>query len=121
DIRELTLQSTAPAMVHEEGNLIKRAVRDLYKRDLDEILVAGEEAYETAKKLMKSLIPSHARRVKLDKEETPLFARYNVEHQIDETYSTTVRLRSGGYLVINPTEALVSIDINSGKATKGRH
>jgi ribonuclease E len=121
DIRELTLQSTAPAMVHEEGNLIKRAVRDLYKRDLDEILVAGEEAYETAKKLMKSLIPSHARRVKLDKEETPLFARYNVEHQIDETYGTTVRLRSGGYLVINPTEALVSIDINSGKATKGRH
>jgi len=121
DIRGLTLQSTAPAMVHEEGNLIKRAVRDLYKRDLDEILVAGEEAYETAKKLMKSLIPSHARRVKLDKEETPLFARYNVEHQIDETYGTNVRLRSGGYLVINPTEALVSIDINSGKATKGRH
>lgn len=121
DIRELTLQSTAPALVHEEGNLIKRAIRDLYKRDIEEILVAGEEGHQTAKKFMKTLIPSHARRVKLDKEDTPLFARYNVERQIDETYGTTVRLRSGGYLVINPTEALVSIDINSGKATKGRH
>jgi len=121
DIRELTLQSTAPALVHEEGNLIKRAIRDLYRREIDEVLVAGEEGYETAKKLMKSLIPSHARRVKLDKGDTPIFARYHVEHQIDETYSTTVSLRSGGYLVINPTEALVAIDINSGKATKGRH
>ncbi len=121
DTRELTLKSTAPAIVHEEGNLIKRSIRDLYKKEIEEILIAGEDGYNVAKKFMKTLIPSHARRVKLDKEETPLFSRYKIEEQIDETYCPNVSLPSGGYLVINPTEALISIDINSGKATTGRH
>ncbi len=121
DTRELTLQSTAPALVHEEGNLIKRSIRDLYRREIEEISIAGEAAYKTAKKFMRMLIPSHAKKVKQYKEDIPIFSKYNVERQIDETYCPNVRLKSGGYLVINPTEALISIDINSGKATKGRH
>lgn len=121
NIRELTLNSTAPALVYEEGDLIKRAIRDIYTRDIDEVLVAGDEAYKQAKDFMKLMIASHAKRVKKYDDDVPLFQRYHAEAQIDEIYSPQVSLKSGGYLVINPTEALVSIDVNSGKATTGRH
>jgi ribonuclease E len=122
DIREETLQSTAPALIHEEGNLIKRSIRDLYTRDMDDIHVEGEEGYKAAKAFMKSLMPSHARKVQLYKDETiPLFHRYQVENQLDAIHEATVGLRSGGYIVINQTEALVAIDVNSGKATRERH
>ena len=122
DIRELTLKSTAPCLVYEEGNLIKRAIRDLYSRDIDEILVEGEEGYRTAKNFMKTLMPSHTARIQLYNDPTvPLFQRFQVEAQLDEMHGPTVRLRSGGYIVINPTEALVSIDVNSGRATRERH
>lgn len=121
-IRELTLKSTAPALIYEEGNLIKRAIRDLYRREIDEVHVAGDEGYKTAKDFMRTLMPSHATRVQPYKDDSiPLFFRYQVESQIDEIHTPTVHLKSGGYIVINPTEALVSIDVNSGKATKGRH
>ncbi len=122
NIRELTLKSSAPALIYEEANLVKRAVRDYYTRDVEEILVAGEDGYKLAKDFMKMLIPSHARRVKEYRDEKiPLFHRYQVESQIAEMGSPSVTLKSGGYLVINPTEALVSIDVNSGRATKERH
>ena len=122
NIRDLTLQSNAPALVYEEADLIKRSVRDLYARDVEEIYVSGENGYKTAKDFMKMMIPSHVKKVKrYEDEQLPLFHRYQIESQIDEIGQTEVRLKSGGYLVINPTEALVSIDVNSGKATKGRH
>ncbi len=122
NIRELTLESTAPALVYEEADLIKRAVRDLYTRDIEEILVAGEKGYKTAKSFMKMMIPSHIKKVvKYEDEQLPLFNRYQIESQINEIGQPEVRLKSGGYLVINPTEALISIDVNSGKSTKGRH
>ena len=121
-IREDTLKSTAPSLINEEGNLIKRSIRDLYTRDIDDVLVAGDKAYKTAKDFMKMLVPSHAKKVKEYKDEkVPLFHRYNVEKQISEIGEISVTLKSGGYLVINPTEAMVSIDVNSGKATKERH
>jgi ribonuclease E len=121
-IRETTLQSTAPALIHEEANLIKRAIRDLYSRDMGDILVEGEEGYKAAKDFMKSLMPSHARHVKQYKAASvPLFYHYKVEGQLDAMHSSSVQLRSGGYIVINPTEALVAIDVNSGKATRERH
>lgn len=121
-IRELTLKSTAPALVHEEGQLIRRSIRDIYASEIEEIQVAGEEGYKTAKEYMKMMIPSHVKRVHhYDDEKMPLFHRYQVESQIAEMGEPTVRLRSGGYLVINPTEALVSIDVNSGRATRERH
>ncbi len=121
-IRETTLQSTAPALIHEEANLIKRAIRDLYSRDMDEILVEGEEGYKNAKDFMKNLMPSHARHVKQYKDPSvPLFYHHKVEAQLDAMHSSSVQLRSGGYIVINPTEALVAIDVNSGKATRERH
>ncbi|KAF0138725.1 MAG: ribonuclease E, partial [Rhodospirillaceae bacterium] len=121
-IREATLQSQSPALVYEEANLIKRAIRDLYTRDIDEIIVAGEEGYRLAKDFMKTLTPSHAKRVQKDKnEDAPLFHRYKVAGQIDAMHSPTVQLRSGGYVVFNQTEALVAIDVNSGKATRERH
>jgi ribonuclease E len=118
NVRDLTLSSTAPALVYEEGNLIKRAIRDLYTKDVEEIFVEGEEAYRDAKDFMKMLMPSHARNVKLYKDTRPLFSRHQVETQLDSLFSQTVTLQSGGYMVINQTEALVSIDINSGKATR---
>ena len=121
-IRETTLQSTAPAPIHEEANLIKRAIRDLYSRDMDDILVEGEEGYKAAKDFMKNLMPSHARNVKQYKDPSvPLFYHYKVEGQLDAMHSSSVQLKSGGYIVINPTEALVAIDVNSGKATRERH
>ncbi|MDY0008767.1 MAG: ribonuclease E/G, partial [Bdellovibrionales bacterium] len=111
-IREHTLKSTAPALIYEEGNLIKRAIRDLYRRDIDEVHVAGEEGFKAAKDFMRTLMPSHADRVHEYKNgDIPLFFRYQVEKQIDEIHNPTVHLKSGGYIVINPTEALVSIDV----------
>jgi len=121
-IRELTLKSTAPSMIYEEGNLIKRSIRDLYKHDIEEVHIAGERAYGTAKEFTNTLAPGGVEKVHLYQDEfIPLFSRYQVEKQIDEIHNTTVQLRSGGYIVINPTEALVAIDVNSGRATKGHH
>ncbi|WP_321391310.1 Rne/Rng family ribonuclease [Emcibacter sp.] len=117
-IRELTLKSIAPALIYEEGNLIKRSIRDLYTREIDEIFVEGEEGYKTAKTYMKLLMPSHAKKVQHYQDEIPLLQRFQVESHLDSMYNPSVQLRSGGYIVINPTEALVSIDVNSGKATK---
>jgi ribonuclease E len=117
-VRELTLTSSAPALVYEEGSLIKRAIRDLYNKDIDEVIVAGDEAYREAKDFMRMLMPSHAKAVKPYKDPQPLFARYGVEAQLDAMFSNHVTLKSGGYLVINPTEALVSIDVNSGRSTR---
>ncbi|HWG80945.1 MAG TPA: Rne/Rng family ribonuclease, partial [Stellaceae bacterium] len=122
DIRDLTLKSTAPALIYEEGNLIKRSIRDLYARDIDEVIVDGEDGHHTAKAFMKMLMPSHAKRIKPYRDPTvPLFHRYQVETQIDAIHSPVVQLRSGGYIVINPTEALVAIDVNSGRSTKERN
>lgn len=117
-VRELTLASVAPALVYEEGNLVKRSIRDLYNKDIDEVHVAGEEAYREAKDFMRMLMPSHAKSVKPYRDQTPLFASFGVESQLDAMFSSTVTLRSGGYLVINQTEALVAIDINSGRSTR---
>ena len=115
EIRDLTLRSTAPALIYEEGNLIKRSIRDLYTRDIDEVLVEGEEGYRTAKAFMKMLMPSHAKRVQPYRDpQIGLFHRFQVESQIDAIHSPIVQLRSGGYVVINQTEALVAIDVNSG-------
>jgi len=120
-IRETTLESVAPALVHEEANLIKRAIRDLYSRDIEEVLVEGEEGYRMAKQFMRMLMPSHAKRVVQYGDRIPLFHRYQVENQLDAMHSPVVHLKSGGYIVINPTEALVSIDVNSGRATRERN
>ncbi|RMB08557.1 Rne/Rng family ribonuclease [Eilatimonas milleporae] len=117
-IRELTLKSVAPALIYEEADLIRRTIRDLYSRDVDEILVEGEAGYRSAKDFMKMLMPSHAKKVQHYKDRIPLFHRYQVESQLDSMYHPVVQLRSGGYVVINPTEALISIDVNSGRATK---
>jgi len=117
-VRELTLTSMAPALVYEEGSLIKRAIRDLYNKDLDEVLVAGEDAYREAKDFMRMLMPGQSKVVKPYRDPTPIFARFGVEQQLDAMFSSHVSLKSGGYLVINPTEALVSIDVNSGRATR---
>ena len=118
NVRDLTLKSHAPALVYEEGDLIKRAIRDLYTRDVDEVLVEGERGYREAKDFMRMLMPSHAKNVQPFKERQPLFARHGVESQLDAMFDPQVRLRSGGYLVINQTEALVAIDVNSGKSTR---
>ena len=117
-VRDLTLGSTAPALVYEEGSLIKRSIRDLYNKDIDEVLVAGDDAYREAKDFMRMLMPSHAKNVKPYKEPEPIFIRYQVERQLAAMFSPQVTLRSGGYIVINQTEALVSVDVNSGKATR---
>lgn len=117
-VRTLTLQSTAPCLVYEEGSLIKRTIRDLYSKDIDELWVAGEDAYREAKDFMRMIMPSHAKNVQLYKDDQPLFSKFNVEGQLDQMFSPQVTLPSGGYLVINPTEALVSIDVNSGRSTK---
>ncbi len=122
EIRDLTLRSTAPALIYEEGNLIKRSIRDLYTRDIDEVLVEGEEGYRTAKAFMKMLMPSHAKRVQPYRDpQIGLFHRFQVESQIDLIHSPIVQLRSGGYIVINQTEALVAIDVNSGRSTRERN
>ncbi|QIE42538.1 Rne/Rng family ribonuclease [Rhodobacteraceae bacterium SC52] len=117
-IRELTLKSVAPAAIYAEGDLIKRSIRDLYNRDIDEVFVEGEAGYRIAKDFMKMIMPSHAKNVKPYAETQPLFARYQVESYLSEMFNPTVRLRSGGYIVIGVTEALVAVDVNSGKSTK---
>jgi ribonuclease E len=117
-IRETTLNSNAPACVYEEGDLIKRAIRDLYNKDVAEIVVEGDAGYQNARDFMGMLMPTHARNVKPYREPVPLFQRHHIEAQLDAMFSPTVTLRSGGYIVINQTEALVSIDVNSGRATR---
>lgn len=122
DIRELTLDSTAPALIYEEGDVIKRALRDLYDRDIEEVLVEGDDAYKAAKALMRTMIPSHAKRVqKYEDTEIPLLNRYQIDQQLDAIHEPIVQLKSGGYIVINPTEALVAIDVNSGRSTRERN
>jgi ribonuclease E len=118
EIREKTLASVAPALIHSDSDLIKRAIRDIYNRDIEEVVVEGEDGYKSAKAFMKMLMPSHARRVKAYSDPVPLFQRYGAEDQLRAMYDPMVQLKSGGYLIINPTEALVSIDINSGRSTK---
>lgn len=121
EIRETTLKATAPELIYTEGNLIKRSIRDVYNRDIDEILVEGEEAYKTAKAFMKALIPSHTKKVQPYRDPVPLFYRHKVEEQIDAMMYPMAKLPSGGSIVINTTEALVAIDVNSGRSTKERH
>ena len=118
EIRERTLGSSAPSLIHSDSDLIKRAIRDIYNREIEEVVVEGEEGHKSAKAFMKLLMPSHARRVKPYSDPVPLFQRYGAEDQLRAMYEPVVQLKSGGYLVINPTEALVSIDINSGRSTK---
>jgi len=118
EIRERTLKSTAPALIYRDSDLIKRAIRDLYHREIEEVIVEGDEGYKAAKGFMKLLMPSHVRRVHQHTDTTPLFQRYGAEDQLSAMYQPIVQLKSGGYLVINPTEALVSIDINSGRSTR---
>ncbi|MFN8828363.1 MAG: Rne/Rng family ribonuclease [Labrys sp. (in: a-proteobacteria)] len=118
NVRDLTLKSSAPTLVYEEGSLIKRSIRDLYNKDIDEVIVAGDDGYREAKDFMRMLMPSHAKNVQPYKDPAPLFQRFGVEAQLDAMFSPQVTLRSGGYIVINQTEALVSIDVNSGRATR---
>jgi ribonuclease E len=118
EIRENTIRSVAPALIHSDSDLIKRAIRDIYNREIEEVVVEGEGGYRAAKDFMKLLMPSHGKRVRQYADPVPLFQRYGAEDQLTAMYDPVVQLRSGGYLVINPTEALVSIDINSGRSTK---
>ena len=118
EIRENTIKSVAPALIHSDSDLVKRAIRDIYNRDIEEVIVEGEAGYRAAKDFMKLLMPSHAKRVRPYADPVPLFQRFGAEDQLTAMYDPVVQLRSGGYLVINPTEALVSIDINSGRSTK---
>jgi ribonuclease E len=118
EIRERTLGSSAPALIYRDSDLIKRAIRDLYHREIDEVIVEGEDGYKAARSYMKLLMPSHVKRVTNYNDPTPIFQRYGVEDQLSAMYQPLVQLKSGGYLVINPTEALVSIDINSGRSTR---
>jgi ribonuclease E len=120
DIRERTFESTAPALIYEEANLIKRTIRDVYTRDVDEVLVDGVEGHRAAHEFMRMLMPAHAKKVQLWTEGQPLFAKYQVEAQLDAMLNPIVQLRSGGYIVINQTEALVAIDVNSGRSTRER-
>ena len=117
-VRELTLKSSAPMLVYEEGSLIKRAIRDLYNKDIDEVVVAGDDGYREAKEFMRLLMPSHAKNVKPYKDPQPIFAKSGAEAQLDAMFSSQVTLKSGGYIVINQTEALVAIDVNSGRSTR---
>lgn len=123
EIRETTLKANAPSLIHEEAHLIKRALRDLYERDTEEVLVEGKEGYKTAKNFMKAIMPSHSKKVKeyKDTASVPLFHAYDVEDQITQMHTPIAPLKSGGSIVINPTEALVSIDVNSGRSTRERH
>src|SRR5918993_4500512 len=118
EIRERTMESSAPALIYRDSDLIKRAIRDLYHRDISDVIVEGEDGYKAARGFMKLLMPSHVRRVQQYADPTPIFQRYGVEDQLTAMYQPVVQLKSGGYLVINPTEALVSIDINSGRSTR---
>jgi ribonuclease E len=121
NIRTLTLKSIAPCLIYEEASLIKRAIRDLYDKDIAQVIVEGDGGYREAKDFMKMLMPSHSKNVQPYKERSPLFVAHNVEAQLDSMYQPTVRLKSGGYIVINQTEALIAIDVNSGKSTRERN
>jgi ribonuclease E len=120
-VRDLTLNSTAPTLVYEEGSLVKRSIRDLYNKDIDEVIVAGDDAYRDARDFMRMLMPSHAKNVRPYHDSQPILARYGIESQLDAMFSPVMQLRSGGYIVINQTEALVAIDVNSGRATREHH
>src|SRR6202048_5161675 len=120
-VRDLTLKSTAPKLVYEEGSLVKRSIRDLYNKEIDEIVVSGEHAYQEAKEFMRMLMPSHGKNVRLYSEALPVFTRYGIESQLDAMFTPVMQLRSGGYIVINQAEALVAIDVNSGRATREHH
>src|SRR6266581_3448929 len=120
-VRDLTLRSTAPTLVYEEGSLVKRSIRDLFSKDIDEILVAGEGAYDEAREFMRMLMPSHAKGVKPFRDTLPMFTRFAIENQLDAMFQPVVQLRSGGYIVLNQAEALVAIDVNSGRATREHH
>ena len=119
-IRDMTMRSIAPALIYEESSLVKRAIRDLYDKDVDEVLVEGEGAYREAKDFVRMLMPSHAKRVHPWKEPSPILTQHGAERQLSSAFSPIVNLRSGGYIVINQTEALVAIDVNSGRSTKER-
>jgi len=121
NIRERTFASTAPALIYEEADLIKRSIRDVFGKDVEEVLVDGEDAYQDAREFMRMLMPTHAQKVRPVRDGVPLFARHGVDQQLDAMHSPTVQLKSGGYIVINQTEALVAIDVNSGRATRERH
>ena len=118
EIREKTLHSSAPAEIYRDSDLVKRAIRDIYNKDIDEIIVEGEDGYRAARNIMKLLMPSHAKKIQPYADAVPLFQRFGVEDQLAAMYQPVVQLKSGGYIVINPTEALVSIDINSGRSTR---
>jgi ribonuclease E len=120
-VRDITLKSTAPKLVYEEGSLVKRSIRDLYTKEIDEIVVAGESAYREAKDFMRMLMPSHAKNVNLYGDPLPIFTRYGIESQLDAMFTPVMQLRSGGYIVLNQAEALVAIDVNSGRATREHH
>ena len=120
-VRDLTLKSTAPKLVYEEGSLIKRSIRDLYGKEIDEVIAAGDDGFEEAKDFMRMLMPSHAKNVKAYRDAQPLFSRYGIESQLDAMFTPVMQLKSGGYIVLNQTEALVSIDVNSGRATREHH
>ncbi len=120
-VRDLTLKSTAPTLVYEEGSLVKRSIRDLYNKDIDEILVAGDDSYKEAKEFMRMLMPSHAKNVKPYRDSLPVFTRHGIESQLDAMFTPVMQLRSGGYIVLNQAEALVAIDVNSGRATREHH
>jgi ribonuclease E len=120
-IRERTLASSAPALIYEEADLIKRSIRDVYGRDIEEVVVEGEDAYSAAREFMRMLMPANAGKIRAHREAVPLFARHAVDQQLDAMHSPIVQLKSGGYIVINQTEALVAIDVNSGRATRDRH
>jgi len=120
-VRDLTLKSMAPMLVYEEGSLVKRSIRDLYSKDIDDITVAGEDGYKEARDFMRMLMPSHVKNVKQYKDSQPIFTRYGIESQLDAMFSPVVQLKSGGYIVINQAEALVAIDVNSGRATREHH
>ena len=121
NVKSLTLESNAPFLIHEEGSLVKSAIRDLYHSDIDEVLVDGSEAYKTCKNYMKSLMPSHAKKVQLyNDDKNPLFQKFNLDSQLQDIFNPKVTLKSGGYIIIDQTEALVAVDVNSGKATRER-
>jgi ribonuclease E len=120
-VRDLTLKSTAPTLVYEEGSLVKRSIRDLYNKDIDEILVSGDAAYQEAKDFMRMLMPSHAKNVRGYRDTLPIFTRHGIESQLDAMFTPVMQLRSGGYIVLNQAEALVAIDVNSGRATREHH
>ena len=120
-IKADTLKSVAPALIHEENNIIKRGIRDLYTAEVEEILVQGEAAYKEAKRYMKTLMPSKTKIIIDYNDKTPLLQKYNIDTKLEKMHSPIATLKSGGYIVINQTEALVAVDVNSGKATKERN